>query len=189
MADANPDGQPSVYSDFDNRYLNAGVRRKALDRLPIVDISPFMSDGGDAARQANVAREIRDACVNIGFFYLTGHGIAEAELDELNDLGLRFFALPLEQKMTAHAGKNRQGQGFMQVGGVNPEANRDKTADLKERFIMTREVEPGEPVEGRYSAGASQWPRLTYCRASSSSSSRTCCGACTLPAGRCTRSP
>jgi len=46
----------------------------------------------------------------------------------------------------------------MQVGGVNPEANPDKAADMKERFMMARELEPGEPAAGRYSAGASQWP-------------------------------
>jgi len=147
-----------AFADFDNRYLNTGIERKALDKLPIIDMTPFTDDSGSTAARQKVAKDIRDACVNIGFFFLAGHGIPKSEFDELEDYGFRFFALPLDAKMTVHAGKSSQGQGFLQVGGVNPDANTDKAADLKERFIMSRELEPGEPQEGRYSAGASQWP-------------------------------
>ena len=48
--------------------------------------------------------------------------------------------------------------GFMRIGGINPDANPDKAADHKERFIMSRELFPDEPGEGWRAAGQSRWP-------------------------------
>lgn len=41
---------------------------------------------------------------------------------------------------------------------MNPEANPDKAADRKERFLMARELVPGEPDGGMDHAGEAQWP-------------------------------
>ena len=140
----------------DDRFLRRderfGIERTALTTLPVVDISPFIKGGTDAARR-QVGREIRSACIDIGFFYVTGYGIAQAEMDELIEWGHRFFALPLDEKMAIHRNNDpTQSNGYMQAGGT------DKAADLKENYCISREVEPGEPAEGRYAAGRTQWP-------------------------------
>lgn len=160
MIETIKDGEVSLYADFDNRYLRRDARfdieRTALDRLPIIDISPFMGDG-TAQDRARVGREIRKACIDVGFFYLSGHGIPALELDEAIEWGHRFFELPLEQKMVLHT-KGTGTPGFMRVGGIDPDSNPDKAADLKERFIMSRELFPDEPTEGWRAAGLSVWP-------------------------------
>jgi isopenicillin N synthase-like dioxygenase len=160
VVDTIKDGDISGYDDFDNRYLAGeqgfGIKRDAVKSIPVVDLAPFIAGGTDAQRKS-VAQELRKACIDVGFFYLAGHGFSATELDDGIKWGHKFFELPLEQKMTLHV----QGPGlpgFMRVGGIDPDKNPDKAADLKERFIMSRERFPDETSEVGFTAGQSRWP-------------------------------
>ncbi len=135
--------------------MSAAGARRAVTHLPIVDIGAFF--GGSAADRARVGREIRQACVDIGFFYITGHGFGDDELKASLDWGHRFFALPLAQKMQV-AVKPGSAMGFLQIGGLDPAANADKRPDRKERLFAARELLPGEPRDRSAPAGESQWP-------------------------------
>ncbi|HWE74491.1 MAG TPA: 2OG-Fe(II) oxygenase family protein [Stellaceae bacterium] len=126
--------------------------RHALSSLPVIDIAPFLNGGSEAARKA-VARELRRVCIDIGFFYLVGHGISEAELDEALSRGRDFFRLPLAAKERLRFNAARF--GYFPLGGANEYG---KAGDLKERFSCTREAIPGEPAEGNFGAGQSCWP-------------------------------
>jgi len=126
--------------------------RQALNALPVIDIAPFLNNGS-AAERAAVARELRRVCIDIGFFYLVGHGISEAELDEALERGRDFFRLPLAEKEKLRFNAARF--GYFPLGGANEYG---KAGDLKERFSYTREAIPGEPVEGNFGAGQSCWP-------------------------------
>lgn len=68
------------------------------DGLPIIDISAFLDASSSQDARQTTAKAINAACINYGFFYLTGHGIPTSELDEVIDLARQFFALPLEEK-------------------------------------------------------------------------------------------
>jgi isopenicillin N synthase-like dioxygenase len=131
--------------------------RKAVSQLPLIDLSPFRPGGSLQERRATAAA-IRQACIDIGFFYVTGHGFSAEELDESLDWGHRFFELPLEAKMRYAAKNSSASLGFIQTGGLNPEANKDTRVDLKERFYASRELAPGEVVDETSPAGRSQWP-------------------------------
>jgi isopenicillin N synthase-like dioxygenase len=137
----------------------AGERR-AVTRLPVIDLAPFVENRGFAERRA-AATALRQACIDIGFFYLEGHGIPEQEFDDVIAMGHRFFALPLAEKMKLHSNNSPARLGYRGMGGPNPQANPDKVPDIKERFHMSRELLPGEPEEGRRNAGMSQWPEET----------------------------
>src|SRR5215469_9267373 len=126
--------------------------RHALDALPVIDIAPFLNRGSDAERAA-VARELRRVCIDIGFFYLVGHGISEAELDEALERGRAFFRLPLDEK--AKLRFNTARFGYFPLGGANEYG---KAGDLKERFSCTREAIAGELADGNFGAGQSCWP-------------------------------
>jgi isopenicillin N synthase-like dioxygenase len=67
--------------------------------VPLVDITPYVQGGTDAAR-AEVARRIDDACRTVGFIQITGHGIPAALTSGLTDAMDRFFGLGLETKST-----------------------------------------------------------------------------------------
>lgn len=160
MAKATHEGQSSHFAEFDSKYLQGeksfGITREAVSSLPIVDISSFVAKGSDEQRR-RVAQEIRKACIDVGFFYLTGHGFAASELNEAIAWGHRFYEMPLEAKMTLHTLAPGQ-PGFMRVGGIDPAKNSNKAADLKERFIMSRELLPGESASDRNIAGRTRWP-------------------------------
>lgn len=64
--------------------------------LPVIDIAPLI-DGDLAARRA-VAAEIREACFGTGFFYITGHGVPQAVIDDTFAMARAFFALPEAEK-------------------------------------------------------------------------------------------
>jgi len=127
-----------------------------VSKLPIIDISPFVASGSDAQRR-RVAGEIRKTCIDVGFFYLVGHGFPTNELNDAIAWGHRFYEMPLEAKMTLHTMGPGQ-PGFMRIGGIDPAKNPNRAADLKERFIMSRELLPGEIESDRNIAGRTRWP-------------------------------
>ena len=131
-----------------------GVTRTALQTLPMIDVSAFPS--GPEAERRRVAAALRRACIDIGFFYIRGHGVPLADFAELDRVGRAFFNLPFEEKMKTHAGKSAAERGFISSGGVDPDKITGKFPDIKERFMMSRETLPGEPVSRK--AGSSQWP-------------------------------
>ncbi|HLI21892.1 MAG TPA: 2OG-Fe(II) oxygenase family protein [Stellaceae bacterium] len=128
--------------------------REAIDSLPVIDIAPFLDPRGSEAARLAVARELRRVCIDIGFFYLMGHGIPAAELDEALSRGRDFFRLPLAAKQPLTADKGPTRFGYFPLGGLSEYG---KATDLKERFSLTREIIPGEPEDGCW-AGLSIWP-------------------------------
>ena len=56
-------------------------------------------DNPDPVARQQLARDIRDACINVGFFYVKNHGIPEKNISGAVDAGKRFFNLPDETKL------------------------------------------------------------------------------------------
>jgi hypothetical protein len=73
MVDVIQTDQRGAYADFDNRALSRDPQRVAVSNLPIIDLSPFMDEGARENRM-HTARAVRSACIDIGFFYVTGQG-------------------------------------------------------------------------------------------------------------------
>lgn len=145
-----------------DEHRRATRERKSLTRLPVIDIASFVRGGAADERRA-VAKALREACIDIGFFYLAGHGIKQSEFDAVIAAGHRFFELPLGEKTKLHSNNSAERLGYRPLGGPmgggpNPGGSGDKQPDIKERFHMAREVLPGEPEDGRRDAGLSQWP-------------------------------
>jgi isopenicillin N synthase-like dioxygenase len=88
---------------------------------------------------------------------VTGHGFAADALDAVLAEGRRFFALPPAEKMKVLS-PDVDTPGYVRTGGLDPEKNRDKAVDIKERFSMSRELGPGEDVSPNSRNGKSQWP-------------------------------
>ena len=78
--------------------------------VPVIDVAPFMA--GDAAASRTLARLVDDACREIGFLTIVGHGVAETLIDEARDAALRFFRLPLEEKLRTPRPSHESGRGY-----------------------------------------------------------------------------
>jgi isopenicillin N synthase-like dioxygenase len=151
MVETIKDDDVALYADFDNRerLRSLAQPRRSPKALPVIDFAAYTEGGDLAARQA-VARRLRDACTDTGFFYLANHGISAAELDVAHDWGHLFFELSRAQKLAC---------GCRPIGGDNPEANTDRETDQKEVFGLPRPLLPGEPLrEGPPLAGGGRWP-------------------------------
>lgn len=121
-----------------------------MDRVPLIDLSPARL-GSRADREA-VAARIDEACREIGFFAIGGHGVPMRIVDDLRTSAHAFFALPLAEKMAARhpvAGTNR---GYHPVGGEALSKANDTAAppDLKEFF----HVGPVDATEDSYFTSA-----------------------------------
>src|ERR1700731_1646609 len=69
-----------------------------VETLPVIDISPYLSEGNGEARRATSAA-LHAACVEYGFFYLDiSRYVDLSEADELISLARRFFSSPQEEK-------------------------------------------------------------------------------------------
>ena len=156
MVSVLPSDQRGAYADYDSRALSRAPQRVAVSNLPIIDLTPFMAASMREDRM-RTAHAVRAACIDIGFFYVTGHGFTADELNTVLSQGLGFFNLPLEQKMQVLS-PDVDSPGFVRTGGLDPEKNRDKVVDIKERYSLTRELRPGEQVRPDARVGKSQWP-------------------------------
>ena len=106
--------QQTVSAQLDSTLVAARV---PLDQIPLVDFGPFLQ-GGPAERKA-VARQIGEACRNIGFFYLINHGVPPALTRQTFAEARRFFALPVEKKREIAIEKSPCHRGYFGLGGEN----------------------------------------------------------------------
>src|ERR1700733_14435887 len=53
-----------------------------LTSVPVIDIAPYRAGGADG--KARVARAVAEACRDIGFLIVTGHGVAPALIDRVD---------------------------------------------------------------------------------------------------------
>lgn len=126
-----------------------------MNRLPVVDAGPLLEGAGDLV---DTALAVDEACREVGFFYVTGHGVDPSLRAGLDDLARRFFALGADEKSRiAMARAGPAWRGWFPVGG-------ELTAgvpDAKEGLYFGSELGPEDPrvAAGRPLHGANLFPR------------------------------
>src|SRR5262245_45628195 len=69
---------------------------EATRAIPVIDFGPAFR--GEAGGLESVARQVRRASQDVGFFYLAGHGVPEATVDAAFAASREFHAMPLDDK-------------------------------------------------------------------------------------------
>ena len=123
--------------------------------LPILDLSLF--DAGPVERD-RFLDQLRRAAREVGFFYVTGHGVPDRLNAEASALARRFFDLPPEQKLAIQMVRSAQFRGYTRAGG---ELTRGRP-DWREQIDIGAERDtvpagPGVPAWTRLQ-GPNQWP-------------------------------
>ncbi|KAI8808050.1 hypothetical protein BJ742DRAFT_289274 [Cladochytrium replicatum] len=132
--------------------------------LPLIDISPFLADESaypsselHAAAKRVVAQSVHNACKDVGFMYLVGHGISKEEREKVLQLARDFFALPTEQKEEISIANGDLARGYQRLmqnitrykkdyhEGIDLYAPIDDSHTLRKKGIKTM-------------AGENQWP-------------------------------
>ena len=129
--------------------------------FPIIDIEPLRT--GDATQRQGVARRIDEACRDIGFFGVTGHGVDESLVQACYEEALAFFDLPLEEKLLVRQPALEIVRGYIPQGaGALAAAEEDRAVlpDLKESFTIGPLVAHPVPSEDMAPLrAANRWPR------------------------------
>jgi len=110
-----PDGRGEAHHDAVTDTTAAPAASGAtLETLPVLDLSRLDAGPEEAAAFRD---ELRTVMHEVGFFYLTGHGVPAELTDELLRVSREFFALPEEQKLAIENVHSPQFRGYTRVGG------------------------------------------------------------------------
>jgi isopenicillin N synthase-like dioxygenase len=125
-----------------------------FDSIPVIDVAPLF--GGDASALQHVANRIRQASVDVGFFYVSGHNVTRDLLRAMLMASKYFFALPEETKRAIVV--NSAHRGYVPFAQTTQPGR--KRADLKESFNFAFPFAADDPelLAGRSLIGLNQWP-------------------------------
>ncbi len=122
--------------------------------LPVIDLTRYRQSSDKAAFLA----ELRRVCREVGFFYLTGHGISHSAQQQILQLSRQFFALPASAKQQVQMLQSPHFRGYTALASEQTAGQ----ADLREQFdIMREDTVLGLPTHNalwRRLIGPNQWP-------------------------------
>ena len=59
--------------------------------IPTINISSIVENGFKTSKSIATIHKIEQACINIGFFQITGHGISQKDIKNICKIGNKFF--------------------------------------------------------------------------------------------------
>ncbi|ORX37422.1 hypothetical protein BD324DRAFT_626130 [Kockovaella imperatae] len=112
--------------------LAGQLQRQDFKDIPIIDLSNARSNSVDARRK--VAIEVRNACLNAGFFFVQNHGVPKHVVQGGFDAAKVFFEQDNQVKESVDISKSDNFRGYMKLlsGNANPESK----GDLHEAFNL-----------------------------------------------------
>ena len=128
-----------------------------FDTVPVIDLAGMLT--GDPEAKARVAANLREACSNVGFFYIANHGIPQALMDTMFAEAERFFRLSPDDKNALHVKQSPHLVGYIGMGEENADPAVSK-GDIHEGFdFIAEDVEtPLGFMEGDFRKAGNQWP-------------------------------
>ena len=128
-----------------------------MQTIPIIDVSGLRDPSPE--KRAAVAAALGDACRNVGFFYVAGHGIAEETRAAVFGAARRFFAKPFAEKNALSIGRSAHNRGYAGEGTERLDAN--AALDRKEAFNVGLELPADDPdlKAGKMFRGVNLWPQ------------------------------
>ncbi len=112
--------------------------------VPIIDLST----GSDS----EIAAKIDQACRDIGFFCITGHGVPDGRIGDIRTLAQDFFTLPAEQKLAVQRPPQKVSRGYYPFAerSLSYSLGIEAPPDLHESFAFGREM----PAAAAYRGGS-----------------------------------
>ncbi|HEU5195488.1 MAG TPA: 2-oxoglutarate and iron-dependent oxygenase domain-containing protein, partial [Methylomirabilota bacterium] len=126
--------------------------------IPVIDVAPAFAGGMGLER---VAAQVREASERVGFFYVKGHGVPQAIIEDAFAASREFHALPLDDKLALKLNQNNIGylpvNESMQRASTVHKATRP---NYNESFFISHERSADHPdvVAGSPLRGRNQWP-------------------------------
>lgn len=126
--------------------------------IPLIDVAGHLAGDAEASRRA--AAELRWAFENVGFYYLTGHGVPQSLIDRTYDEAARFHAQPLASKLALKVDEHNIGYLPISDEASPQAAAQDRKPSQNEAYFLRRERNPEDPavIGNRRFHGLNQWP-------------------------------
>jgi isopenicillin N synthase-like dioxygenase len=126
------------------------VRPTAADSIPVIDISPLRDDSNPVA----VAQALLTASQDLGFIYISGHGIPDDVINTARARAFDFFRSPEKEKRRYTISDKHR--GWLARGGAKMQD--DIEADLKESFVWGYQDDNGDTPPDHQLRGPNLWP-------------------------------
>jgi isopenicillin N synthase-like dioxygenase len=135
---------------------------KTPRNIPVVDLAA--SFAGEGAAFDAAAAAIHRACREMGFFYVSHHGVPSPLLEAAFAWSKRFFDLPRPEKLALHLKNSLSASGYDPGGQQldSQDASAEKAPpDLKESFVVGLDLPDDHPwAQKRMRCfGHVQWPQ------------------------------
>src|SRR3954453_22066119 len=75
--------------------------------IPVIDVAGHLA--GDAEPSRRAVTQLRWAFENVGFYYLSGHGVPQTLIDRTYEAAARFHAQPISRKLALKANEHNTG--------------------------------------------------------------------------------
>lgn len=124
--------------------------------LPVIAVGGLSSS--DPTRRRAVGVELRAACLDKGFYYVSEHGIPAGLIDAVFEEAKRFFDQSMDAKTAVDKTRSFCNRGYERLRAQTLEAG--APPDLKESFYMGQELALDDPrvVARRFNRGPNLWP-------------------------------
>jgi isopenicillin N synthase-like dioxygenase len=146
------------------------------NELPTIDFAPL--SGKNEAAIERVAKDVHDACRDIGFLTIVNHPVPPEKIRAIFRQAERFFALPLAEKMKAYMGKSNVFRGYLPMDEpgkqhayrgkaiegfqphLDPARMKARKPHKNEAFQISLELPDDDPdvKAGKPLHGSNQWP-------------------------------
>jgi len=136
----------------------AAASAKPFDVVTQIDLAPLLGESAEA--MAATAQQIRHACLEVGFFYVTGHGVDPELVARTFGAAKTFFELPQEQKEAISILNSAKMRGY--TGLLEENTDPDNDGDLHEGFDIGLDLAQDDPDAHTdvYGWGLNQWPDI-----------------------------
>ena len=129
-----------------------------MSTIPVIDVAPLVSGSPEQAQA--VARELGRACRDVGFFYISGHGVPPELMKNVLDVSAAFFTGPASRREAVSFSGPGGNRGYIRLGGETLDPG--KPPDVKEAFNIGLELAPDDPelLAGAPFRAANLWPDM-----------------------------
>jgi isopenicillin N synthase-like dioxygenase len=112
-----------------------------MSAIPVIDVAPLVSGSAEGAQA--VAKALGQACRDVGFFYISGHGVSPTLMKRVFDTSAAFFTGPASIREAVSFSGPGDNRGYIRLGGETLDPG--KPPDVKEAFNIGLELPPDDP--------------------------------------------
>ncbi|KMZ72204.1 2-oxoglutarate (2OG) and Fe(II)-dependent oxygenase superfamilyprotein [Zostera marina] len=131
-----------------------------LMTIPVIDIAPLLAkcddpNIADDKDLLEVVAVLDQACREVGFFYVKGHGVSDSLIKDVRDLTRIFFHLQDDEKLKIKLTSKTGFRGYQSIAQNVTKG----LPDLHEAIDVYKEIKPGTYGQlGTALVGSNQWP-------------------------------